>query len=204
MPGSSRAAARREEIIAACRKLYEEKPYQSITIKEIGSLTSCTRTSIYNYFETKEEIFLALLQQEYECFTKDLRELHTGPARSPAGFTSELAHALERRPMLLGLLSRNLYDMEEHARLERLVACKLALKDAITALSDCLLRFCPHLDEARRGRFLRLFIPFVYGLYPYTSFTEKQAAAMRESGIPRPEKSLYELAFEFIYELIKA
>ena len=203
MPGSSRAAARREEIIAACRKLYEEKPYQSITIKDIGSLTSCTRTSIYSYFETKEEIFLALVQQEYERFTQDLRALHTGPVRSPAGFTSELAHALERRPVLLGLLSRNLYDMEEQSRPERLVACKLALRDATAALCECIARFCPHLDETRRQRFLRLLLPFVYGLYPYTHFTEKQAEAMREAGIPAPEKTLYELAFEFIYELIK-
>ena len=67
--------ARKEEIIAACRKLYETMSFKEITIKEIGQQTSFTRTSIYNYFETKEEIFLALFQQEYECFTQDLDSL---------------------------------------------------------------------------------------------------------------------------------
>ncbi len=46
-------SARREEIVAACRKLYETMSFKEITIKEIGARTSFTRTSIYNYFETK-------------------------------------------------------------------------------------------------------------------------------------------------------
>ena len=59
-------AARREEIINACEKLYRTMRFKEITIKEIGRETSFTRTSIYNYFETKEEIFLALLKREYD------------------------------------------------------------------------------------------------------------------------------------------
>ena len=58
--------ARREEIIDACRKLYETMSFKDITLKEIGQQTSFTRTSIYNYFETKEEIFLALFAQQVE------------------------------------------------------------------------------------------------------------------------------------------
>ena len=58
-------AARKEEIIAACAELNESMSFREITIKEIGAATSFTRTSIHNDFETKEEIFLALVQKEY-------------------------------------------------------------------------------------------------------------------------------------------
>ena len=56
MPKGSaeRTNARREEILAACRKLYETMSFKEISLKEIGQQTSFTRTSIYNYFETKE------------------------------------------------------------------------------------------------------------------------------------------------------
>ena len=64
--------ARREEIINACAKLYETMTFKDVTIKEIANFTSFTRPSIYNYFRTKEEIFLALLQREYEGWTTDL------------------------------------------------------------------------------------------------------------------------------------
>ena len=67
--------ARREEIINACAKLYETLTFKDVTIKEIANFTSFTRPSIYNYFRTKEEIFLALLQREYEGWTTDLNLL---------------------------------------------------------------------------------------------------------------------------------
>ena len=67
--------ARREEIISACADLYETMSFKEITLKEISQKTTFTRTSIYNYFQTKEEIFLALLQREYEAWIKDLERI---------------------------------------------------------------------------------------------------------------------------------
>ena len=58
------ARARRDEIVNACAELYETMSFRDITLKEIGQRTSFTRTSIYNYFQTREEIFLALFQRE--------------------------------------------------------------------------------------------------------------------------------------------
>ena len=54
------AAARREEIVNACEKLYQTMSFKDITLKEIGNETSFSRPTIYNYFQTKEEIFLSL------------------------------------------------------------------------------------------------------------------------------------------------
>ena len=67
--------ARKEEIIDACRSLYETRSFKEITLKEIGQQTSFTRTSIYNYFETKEEIFLALYEREYDRWNADLESI---------------------------------------------------------------------------------------------------------------------------------
>ena len=67
--------ARREEIIDACAKLYETMNFKDITLKEIGKVTTFNRTAIYNYFNTKEEIFLALMQREYDLWVADLEQL---------------------------------------------------------------------------------------------------------------------------------
>ena len=64
--------ARRKEIVDACQELYQSMSFKEITIKEIGKVISFTRTSIYNYFQTKEEIFLALLQREYAAWNEEL------------------------------------------------------------------------------------------------------------------------------------
>ena len=50
-------AQRREEIVNACDELYKTMSFKDITLKEIGKVTSFSRPTIYNYFQTKEEIF---------------------------------------------------------------------------------------------------------------------------------------------------
>jgi len=196
--------SRREEIVAACRKLYETMSYQEITIKEIAKETSFSRPSIYNYFETKEEIFLALFQKEYESISGELDLLcQSKEALSPDELASALAQALERRPMLLKLLRMNLYDMEENARLTRLVEFKAAYRDFILAVDRCLQKFCPTLDEQSRHIFLYSFLPFMFGLYPYTVATEKQKAAMEKAGMEVTPLSTYELAYAGIRILLK-
>ena len=195
--------ARREEILAACRKLYETMSFKEITLKEIGQQTSFTRTSIYNYFETKEEIFLALFAQEYELFTEDLDCLcRQNKSLTLDELSSALAHALERRPLMLKLLSMNMYDMEANSRMERLVAFKKAYGASKDALDRCLKKFVPALGEQGRQTFLYAFLPFVYGLYPYTMVTEKQKLAMREAGISYVYMSTYNMAYDFIRTLL--
>ena len=196
--------ARKEEIIAACRKLYETMSFKDITVKEIGQQTSFTRTSIYNYFETKEEIFLALFQQEYELFAEDLDGLCAREEKlSPDELASALAQALDRRPLMLKLLSMNLYDMEANSRMERLVEFKTAYGESSAAVNRCLRKFVPALDEQGRQTFLYAFLPFVYGLYPYTIVTDKQRLAMDKAGITFTYMSTYEMAYTFIRTLLK-
>ena len=191
--------ARRKEILAACRKLYETMSFKEITLKEIGQQTSFTRTSIYNYFETKEEIFLALFQQEYELFARELDDLCLSrESLTSDELASELAHALDRRPLMLKLLSMNLYDMEANSRMARLVEFKTAYGESKDALDRCLQQFVPGLDAQGRQTFLYALLPFVYGLYPYTVVTDKQREAIAQAGISYVYMSTYEMAYSFI------
>ena len=195
--------ARREEILSACRKLYETKSFKEITLKEIGEQTSFTRTSIYNYFETREEIFLALFQREYEIFAGDLDALcEREESLSLDALSEELARALERRPLMLKLLSMNLYDMEANSRMERLVEFKKAYGRSKDALDRCLQKFVPGLGEQGRQTFLYAFLPFVYGLYPYTVVTEKQKQAMAQAQIGYVYLSTFEMARSFIRTIL--
>ncbi len=100
--------------------------FKEITIKDIGNTTSFTRTSIYNYFQTKEEIFLALLQKEYELWVHRLRQIRAEHERmNGEKFADALAHSLEERENLLKIMSMNHYDMEDNSRMERLIEFKV-------------------------------------------------------------------------------
>lgn len=198
MPKGSEALtnARREEIIEGCARLYETVSFKEITMKEISTAISLTRASIYNYFQTKEEIFLALLQREYERWTARLekaREEHEKMSREE--FARELAYSLEERQQLLKLLSMNLYDLEENCRFERLVEFKVVYGRALAEVGNCLEKFFPEMTEEDRQDFLYLFFPFLFGVYPYTVVTDKQRRAMDEAGIAYREQTVYEIVY---------
>lgn len=196
-------SARKEEIIHACASLYETMSFKDITIKEIGAVTSFTRTSIYNYFQTKEEIFLALLQQEYENWIVDLDKIaETHETMTNNELAQELAKSLERRVLLLKLMSMNHYDMEENSRIERLVEFKTAYGNSIRALERLLTKFCPQMEPAQRQQFLYAFLPFVYGVYPYTAVTDKQKKAMEKAETNFVYMSIYEMVYTCTRQLL--
>lgn len=195
--------ARKEEIIRACASLYETVSFKDITMKEIGAVTSFTRTSIYNYFQTKEEIFLALLQQEYEKWIMDLdRITATHETMTDDELAQELARSLERRILLLKLMSMNHYDMEENSRIERLVEFKTAYGNSIRALDRLLEKFCLWMDHTGRQQFLYAFLPFVYGVYPYTVVTDKQKEAMEKAGTDFVYMTIYEMVYACTKQLL--
>ena len=197
--------ARREEIISACEKLYQTMRFKEITLKDIAGATSFTRTSIYNYFQTKEEIFLALMQKEYERWVEELDAIASDyTTMSVESFSSMLAHSLEKRSMLLKLLSMNHFDMEENSRPECLVDFKRAYGASIEAVRRCLVKFFPDMDAKARQDFLYAFLPFLYGIYPYTTVSAKQRQAMTEAGLYFVYMSVYDLAYNSIRALLGA
>ena len=195
--------ARKEEIIDACASLYETMGFKDVTIRDIGARTSFTRTSIYNYFQTKEEIFLALLEREHEAWIADLKELMRQDSMlSAEEFSDRLACTLEKRGCMLKLMSMNLYDMEVSSRLENLVSFKKTYADALQTVSCCLERFFPAMSEEDIQHFLYAFFPFLFGVYPYTSHTEKQLEAMKLAHVDYTEYSIYELTRSFIARML--
>jgi len=195
--------ARREEIIDACAKLYETMSFKEITLKEIGKATSFNRTSIYNYFDTKEEIFLALMQREYELWVKELDNLRRRKKTlTREGLADALARSIENRGRLLKLLSMNHFDMEEHSRHENLVEFKRAYGNSIRAVKKCLDKFCPDMTETDKQEFLYAYFPFIYGIYPYAVVSEKQKKAMGEAGVEFVYHSVYEITFNCLKKLL--
>ncbi len=196
--------ARKAEIINACAKLYDTKNFKEITLKEIGEKTSFTRTSIYNYFQTKEEIFLALLQQEYEKWIVDLNEmLHNNKTMSAEQFADSLARSLEKRERLLKLMSMNHYDMEANSRMENLVAFKTVYGNSMRTVTSCLQKFFPRMTAGDIQEFIYAFFPFLFGVYPYTVVTDKQKEAMEKANANYVFLSIYEITKSIVRKLLQ-
>ena len=196
-------ARKREEIINACEQLYRTMSFREITLKEIGTITSFSRPTIYNYFETKEEIFLALFQREYDRWNEGLTAiLNDREQMTKAELSEKIAFSLSERVQLLKLLSMNNYDMEANSRQELLTAFKRSYGHSMQLICMLLKKFCPEMSETEIQIFLYIFYPFLFGIYPYTAVTEKQKTAMKEAGIDYVYQTVYELTYSCLIRLL--
>ncbi len=196
--------ARKEEIINACEQLYQTMGFKEITMQDISAATSFTRTSIYNYFRTKEEIFLALLQREYGLWIADLDAMMAeNDALTKEVFADKFARTLEKRAQLLKIMSMNHYDMESGSRPERLTDFKTVYGRSLQTVRACLDKFFPEMSQEEKQGFIYTFFPFMFGIYPYTFVTEKQRTAMEEAGVNYVFLSIYEITCNCVKRLLR-
>lgn len=196
-------ALKREEIVSACEQLYQTMSFREITLKDIGNITSFSRPTIYNYFQTKEEIFLALFQREYDRWNEDLTAILNGNGElTKAELSEKIAASLAGREQLLKLLSMNNYDMEANSRRELLTAFKQSYGTSMHLMCRLLEKFCPDMSAADIQDFIYTFYPFMFGIYPYAAVTEKQKTAMKEAGISYVYQSVYELTYSCLIRLL--
>ncbi|SHJ59276.1 TetR/AcrR family transcriptional regulator [Pseudobutyrivibrio xylanivorans] len=189
---------RREEIMDACEKLYETMGFQGINIKVISTETSFSRPSIYNYFQTKEEIFLGLLTREYMKWNEDLKNIIGRNSDMDKDSLAEaLATSMEERKTLLKISAMNLYEIEENSRAELLVEYKKVFKDSVELFDECLKK---HLgvSEEKSTQIRYAFFPYMYGIYPYSYPTDKQISAMDEVKLSHMDTTIYEMTYQFL------
>lgn len=196
-------ASRKDEIVKAAETLYQTMNFKDITLKEIAELTTFTRTSIYNYFQTKEEIFLTLHKIEYERWIDDLESvINSHKSMTKDEIAKNIAHTLEKREQLLKLMSMNHFEMEANSRLEILTEFKVAYGNSIKTVKKLIEKFCRNMKEQEINDFIYALFPFIYGIYPYVAVDEKQKEAMKMADTGFIFHSVYELAFNAIKKLL--
>jgi AcrR family transcriptional regulator len=196
-------ASRREEIVNACEKLYRTMSFKEITLKEIGEEVPFSRPTIYNSFQTKEEIFLALFEREYDRWNAALTSiLEDNEKLEKEQIAEKIAASLKDRVQLLKLLSMNNYDMEANSRAELLTDFKKAYGRSLQLFGMIINKFDPEKSSSDIQNIIYIFFPFMFGIYPYAEVTEKQRAAMREAGIDFIYRSVYEITYNCLIRLL--
>lgn len=197
-------ALRKKEIVSAAEKLFETASFKDITIQDISNETTLTRTAIYTYFQTKEEIFLELLRTEYELWINDLYTIYIEhEAMDRMEFAVTLARSLEKRKNMLKLHSMNHYDMEQNSRVEQLAEFNMSYKRSVDALRNCLDKFCSDMSEEERHEVIICLYPFMYGVYPCVEISEKHEESMHRADVQQYFTSFYDVLFVEIKKLLK-
>src|ERR1700754_2367874 len=90
---------RRAAILDAARELAADRAVRDITLTDIAAHVGMAKSAVLRYFETREEVYLHLLAEEWEDYvvaaTKRLRR----SAPTPAGVAKAIAKTYAERPL---------------------------------------------------------------------------------------------------------
>ena len=100
--------ARRDEILAAALSLFLRDTRRLPTVASIAEEVGLAKGTVYLYFETKEQIFTALLSREWHELLLQVEESFTEssgcpPDRLTEKFIQRFAHFLDDHPYFLQL-----------------------------------------------------------------------------------------------------
>ena len=196
------ALNRQQEIIRACEELYETLDYEEINIKEIAKSTSICRSNIYNYYETKEEIFLDILSKEYCRWMEDMDRLMEADAQhSRESYCRIVTDTVENRPRLLRLLSVHHTTIEKNCSLAKITAFKRSLEPFQKGMRRRLAEYFPGAPEEKKERFLLILLSLAQGIYSMTNLSPRQLEAMRQLHPEYRQPDFASCFYEALYTL---
>lgn len=172
---------RRKEIVEAMESLYMKEELSHISIKEVAEKTHISRTAIYSYYQSKEEILLDCLRLHFAYLDSDLEKLLSKKDFSNQSLSKGLTSIFVKNPFILKVMSTDLEEIERHTSLESLIELKKEMGNFQQLFKDLLRKSYPNAKEESLQMVLYTFIALLYGYYPLTNPIAIQKQAMKET-----------------------
>jgi len=163
------------EIVSTTARLYKKHTFEEISFALIAKEAGFTRSNLYKYFPSKEEIFLEFLKHDIIVWRKELvKTFRRRKARSVKTFASVWVEILSKHKRLLDLLSILHSFLEKNVSEQTLIYFKRRAIDELKVLSELLCNMFPSLSPKKAGEFLELQLASAIGLYQITNLSEIQ------------------------------
>jgi AcrR family transcriptional regulator len=101
---SKKSESRKEEIIRVAAKLFRDKGYSAVTMRDLATTMGIKAASLYNHISSKQEILQLIVIALAEEFTSEMRSIHS----SNASCINKLNRIIE---LHVKLSSQNSYGM---------------------------------------------------------------------------------------------
>lgn len=189
---------RRATILAAAADLFEAGGFERVSLNAIARRAGLAKSNLYRYFDSREDMFLQLLHDDWEGWFAEVSErlaplAGSGDVRAVARVLAETAAARPRMCKLVSVLSA---VIERNISEETLLAFKLRSLALGQRGGLGLLLALPGLTPDAVARFLIQQHALIAGLWPMSRPNEVVSRVME-----RPELAPYRHDFAAELEL---
>jgi AcrR family transcriptional regulator len=160
--------ARKSAIISAAGRLFEKTGYQEIHMTAIAREARLAKGTLFFYFKTKEELFLALAREEMERWHQRINErLQDAAAGSgPRGIAETISESLSESPRLVRLTAILGTVLERNIDRGAALDFKAFAKRHLPSTAALLERSVPAFKPGDGARFYLYVIFLIVGIYP--------------------------------------
>ncbi len=169
--------SRRKEICESLDILFWNKSLKDISMQEIADNTSISRTSLYSYYKSKEEILLESMSRHLKEINSKMEELAKNNLLKIEEMIEELFNLGKKHRITLKILS-SYFDMEKKATIEQYQEFHELIHEYNLYLHNIYLKYHENASEEEINRKKFIFASTLYGLYPMTHLTPKQKEAL--------------------------
>lgn len=179
-----RKAERYSDLMQTTDRLFRERGFHEVSISSVAKELGWTRSNIYRYARTIEEVFLALYKEKYDEFTNDLmNSAKANSAATPQDLGVLFCDVVERHRDYLDYQSILGSIIETNIPRQMLVDFKRELEVKNSSATHLVMECMPQLTYEQA---LEVFIGMIYlacGTNSHFRCAEKQPSAMKEAGV---------------------
>jgi len=122
----SQKAERRSNILMTAAQLCSESGVFGWSVNELGKRAAVTKSNLYSYFNSREEILLVLMYEEIEQFAKAFIQKIQGSSCSVSELCALMAQEYQDRPLLCNLLCSSSAILEKNSSSTPVLDMKLS------------------------------------------------------------------------------
>jgi AcrR family transcriptional regulator len=189
-------AARRSAIMTTAREMLAEKPVGDISLRELSDRIGLAKSNVLRYFDSREAIFLEVLDEEFADWLADLEARLGKPRPRKPNYVNEIrvatavADSLMDRTLLCELVSSMAGVLERNISFEFARDFKARAMTRIAQLAQLVATQLPWLPGESSEFFAEGALTLMAGMYPFSTPTDPVRAAIAELGFPDPVKRL--------------
>lgn len=169
-------------VIEAAGRVFQNTPYENVTMLMIAREAKFTRSNLYRYFKTREEIFLALFMADIDTWAQQVTAAFSRP-ETPESFSTKWTEILCRQKRLLKLAPLLALSLEKNLSPDIYLRTKLALHERISAVIPVLQKALPALDATQCHDFILFHQALLAGAWPMTQYSEMQKQTLDNNGL---------------------
>ena len=171
--------SRKKEICESLDLLFWEKSLKDISMQEIADNTSISRTSLYSYYKSKEEILLDSMIKHLKEINLSMKDLaNKDNLLKVEEMVDELFLLGKKHRITLKILSSSYFDLEKNATFEHYQEFHKLIHEYNEYIHSIYLKYHKDASEEEINRKKFIFASTLYGLYPMTNLTPKQKGAI--------------------------